>query len=170
MKSKFYYLTLGLYVLIAISCTQSLPDIKSDEKKIGAALDQWNLDAASANFDAYFNRLEEDSYFIGTDATERWNKTEFKIWAKPFFDHKKTWNFKSIQRNIYFSTDGNLAWFDELLNTQMKICRGSGVMIRKDGDWKIKQYVLSTTIPNQVLNQIIPIKTPVEDSILKVLK
>jgi hypothetical protein len=36
------------------------------------------------------------------------------------------------------------AWFDELLNTQMKICRGSGVLVKKIGqEWKIKQYVLS---------------------------
>jgi hypothetical protein len=32
-----------------------------------------------------------------------------------------------------------------LLNTQMKICRGSGVLVKIDGEWKIKHYVLSMT-------------------------
>jgi hypothetical protein len=34
------------------------------------------------------------------------------------------------------------AWFDELLNTQMKICRGSGVS-KVGNDWKIKHYVIN---------------------------
>jgi hypothetical protein len=45
-------------------------------------------------------------------------------------------------------TTGKTAWFDELLNTQMKICRGSGVLVKIGQEWKIKQYVLSMTIPN----------------------
>jgi hypothetical protein len=31
----------------------------------------------------------------------------------------------------------------------MKICRGSGVVVKIDGKWKIKHYVLSMTIPNK---------------------
>jgi hypothetical protein len=31
--------------------------------------------------------------------------------------------------------------------TQMKICRGSGVVEKINGIWKVKQYVLSVTVP-----------------------
>jgi hypothetical protein len=87
--------------------------------------------------------------------------------AKPFFDNKKAWNFTSLERNIYFSTDGKTAWFDELLNTQMKICRGSGVLVKINNDWKIKHYVLSMTIPNDNTNEVVSIKSAIENQIIK---
>ena len=107
---------------------------------------------------------------IGTDATEHWDKASFKIWAKPYFDRKRTWNFKSVQRNIFLSKSGDLAWFDELLSTQMKICRGSGVLVKKGGVWKLKQYVLSMTVPNENVNEVVKIKAPIEDALLDKLK
>ena len=91
-------------------------------------------------------------------------------WAKPFFESKKTWNFTSLKRNIYFSADGNYAWFDEVLDTQMKICRGSGVLEKIKGQWKVKQYVLSMTIPNDVVDDVVKIKTPIENSLIQTLK
>ena len=58
------------------------------------------------------------------------------IWAKPYFDKKTTWNFTALERHIYFDKTGRTAWFDELLNTQMKICRGSGVLVKIGKEWK----------------------------------
>ena len=107
---------------------------------------------------------------MGTDATERWNKKEFESFAKPYFDHKKAWNFKALKRNINFSKDGKTAWIDELLDTQMKICRGSGVLEKIGNQWKIKQYVLSMTIPNDVTKEVINAKSSIEDSLLQKLK
>jgi hypothetical protein len=62
--------------------------------------------------------------------------------------------FTALERHIYFfDKTGKTAWFDELLNTQMKICRGSGVLVKKIGqEWKIKQYVLSKRPVQQSLN------------------
>ena len=117
-------------------------------------------------FDAYFNTMANESVFIGTDATENWNKKEFMEFSKPFFDKGKAWSFTSMERNIYFSENGKTAWFDELLNTQMKICRGSGVLIKENNQWKIKHYVLSMTIPNDNSNEVISIKSAIEDKII----
>ena len=91
-------------------------------------------------------------------------------YAKPHFDKGKAWNFKSLKRNISFSTDGRYAWFDELLDTEMKICRGSGVLEKTGNQWKIRQYVLSMTIPNDVSKEVIKIKTPLENSLMSELK
>jgi hypothetical protein len=91
-------------------------------------------------------------------------------WSKPYFDRGRAWNFTSMQRHIYFDTTGQLAWFDELLNTQMKICRGSGVVVKQGNDWKVKQYVLSMTIPNALVDTIVPMKALQEDSIINSLK
>lgn len=134
--------------------------------KISNVLDDWHKAAAVANFDKYFGLMSESAIFIGTDATENWNKASFKVFAKPFFDKGKAWNFISIERHIYLSEDKKIAWFDELLNTQMKICRGSGVVVFKNGTWKIEQYVLSMTVPNDNTDEIIKIKAPIEDALL----
>jgi hypothetical protein len=49
------------------------------------------------------------------------------IWAKPYFDKKKTWNFTSLKE---ISTSAKTENWLGLMNyyTQMKICRGSGVV------------------------------------------
>ena len=140
------------------------------KKNVNKLLDDFNTFAGNADFDKYFDCFAEESTFIGTDATEVWNKKEFKEWAKPFFDKKTTWNFKSLKRNIYFSKDGNYAWFDEILDTQMKICRGSGVLEKIGGKWKIRQYVLSATVPNEVMSEVIKTKSPIEDALISELK
>lgn len=140
------------------------------KKEIATLLDSFNAKAASADFNAYFNCFTKDGVFIGTDATEYWNKSAFEVWAKPYFDKKTTWKFKALQRNIYFGKQPDIAWFDELLQTQMKICRGSGVVVKQNNEWKIQQYVLSTTIPNSKLDQIVAIKANEEDSIIQTFK
>ena len=140
------------------------------KKNVSKVLDDLNAFATAADFKNYFNLYATESTFIGTDATEIWNKEEFMNYAKPYFDKGKAWNFTSLKRNITFSADGKYAWFDELLETQMKLCRGSGVLEKIGNQWKIKQYVLSQTIPNDVNNEVIKIKTPIEESIISDLK
>ena len=140
------------------------------KKNISKVLDDLNTFAATADYKNYFDLFAEESTFIGTDATEVWNKKEFMAWAKPFFDKGKAWNFRSLKRSITFSKDGNYAWFDEVLDTQMKICRGSGVLEKIGGKWKIRQYVLSTTVPNEVIDEVVKIKTPIEDALISELK
>ena len=140
------------------------------KKNINKLLDDLNVLAANAEFEKYFECFAEESQYIGTDATEVWTKKEFKDWSKPYFDKKTTWNFKSLKRNIFFSKDGYYAWFDEILDTQMKICRGSGVVEKINGKWKIRQYVLSVTVPNDVVEEVTKIKAPIEDAMIQKLK
>ena len=142
----------------------------AQEKEINIMLNSWHKAAAEVNYSNYFDLLTDDSIFIGTDATENWTKPAFQAFAKPYFDKGKAWNFTALERHIYFSTDKKMAWFDELLNTQMKICRGSGVLILINGKWKIKHYVLSMTIPNDKTDEVIKIKAPIEDALITTLK
>jgi hypothetical protein len=162
--------TISFFVLlfVCISCIE--PKDKSNEKnkvEINTLLDKWYKDAAETNFQDYFDVIADDGIFIGTDATENWNKKEFMAFSKPYFDKGKAWNFTSLERNIFFSTDGKTAWFDELLDTQMKLCRGSGVLFYQNDEWKIKHYVLSMTIPNEKSNEIISLKSSLEDIIIQ---
>lgn len=145
-------------------------DEDAQKRNISQLLDDFNRLAARADYQNYFDCFAEEATFIGTDASEVWSKKEFMEWAKPFFEKGKTWNFTSLKRNIYFSPDENFAWFDELLDTQMKICRGSGVLEKKDGKWKIRQYVLSMTIPNEVADEVVATKSPMENPLLLKLR
>ena len=158
--------------LVLFGCKSAQPKSSENVKsEINLILDKWHKAAGQANFNAYFDVLAEDAIYIGTDPTENWNKQEFIKFAKPYFDRGRAWNFTALERNIYFSSDMKTVWFDELLNTQMKICRGSGVLVDEgNGDWKIKQYVLSMTIPNDNTNEVVKIKSLIEDKEIEKLK
>lgn len=159
---------LAIFVVLAFSGCKSMMDNQTISKEsINTTLDSWHKAAAEANYNDYFNLMTDDAIFIGTDATENWNKTAFQAFAKPYFDKGKAWNFAAIDRHIYFDKIGEMAWFDELLNTQMKLCRGSGVLVKIGNEWKIKHYVLSMTIPNDNTNEVVKIKAPIEDALLK---
>ncbi len=127
-------------------------------------MDDWHNDVATFNYDAYFNKIDSLGYFIGTDASEVWTKKEFAAFSKPYFDKKQTWDFKALKRNFFVNNTDNIAWFNEILDTWMGLCRGSGVLQKKNGKWKIMQYVLSVTIPNDDIQAVLAAKK-VNDSI-----
>ncbi|OXA82619.1 hypothetical protein B0A56_04565 [Flavobacterium columnare NBRC 100251 = ATCC 23463] len=141
-----------------------------ENTQIHTLLNNWHKAASEAKFTPYFKAMSHQSVFIGTDATENWNKKAFMNFAKPYFDKGKAWSFSVLERNIYLSPNKKMAWFDELLKTQMKICRGSGVLMKEGKNWKIKHYVLSMTIPNDNTSEVIKIKAPIEDALIEKLK
>lgn len=156
-----YFFTIIFCFLSLVSQAQDADPISSIEVQ----LDNWHKAAANADFESYFGLMTEDAIFIGTDAEENWNYTAFKAFSKPYFDKGKAWSFTKLERNIYVSPEANLAWFDELLDTQMGICRGSGVMVLKNEVWKVQHYVLSIAIPNEDVKTITKLKQ-VHDSLL----
>jgi hypothetical protein len=98
---------------------------------------------------AYFDKIDETGVFIGTDETEVWSKQAFYEWSKPHFDKGKAWSFEAFERNVYIpDQDGNIAWFDEKLKASYGNLRGSGILHKVEGDWKLLHYVLSLPVPN----------------------
>jgi ketosteroid isomerase-like protein len=162
---KTYFITLFLITGVFFK-----PTSDQEKKEIDSVINQWHRAAAEANFDNYFNLMTEDAIFIGTDATENWNKKEFEKYSKPYFDKGKAWAFHPLERNVYIDKSGKIAWFDELLETSFKICRGSGVLEKVKGKWKIKHYVLSMTIPNDKVNEVVRIKDSIESLQIKKIK
>ncbi len=148
----------------------SAQTIRAQEDSIASLLDRWHRDAANGNLDAYIGAMSPGGVYIGTDASETWTTAEFRDFCKPHFDKKRTWNFKVIQRNIYLAKDGRVAWFDELLDTHMGICRGSGVLQQYDGVWKIEQYVLSAAIPNSLMKPVVRTKWATDSLYLQYLQ
>jgi uncharacterized protein (TIGR02246 family) len=127
----------------------------ADERAVGAVLDAWHAAAAAADEEKYFSYFAPEAVFLGTDATERWRRDEFRRFAHPYFAKGKAWDFKSVARWITIAPDRKVAWFDESLATpNLGPCRGSGVLVATNFGWKITQYNLSITIPNDLVDDL----------------
>ena len=143
-----------IQILFLFSSLLLQPETSSLDKLI----DDWHLAASQANFDAYFGKMSDQSVFIGTAPNERWTKTEFITFAKPYFDKGKAWDFKAKNRKWSFSEDGRTAWFDEDLSTWMEECRGSGVVQLINKEWKIVFYDLHVVIENEKMQEFIQLR------------
>ena len=123
---------------------------------VAAVLDGFHAAAAAADEEKYFSYLAPDAVFLGTDATERWTKDEFRTWAHPYFARGKAWTYRTRSRWISFSPDRRTAWFDELLeNASLGTCRGSGVLVATADGWRIEQYNLSMMVPNDAADAVV---------------
>lgn len=142
-----------------------------EREKLDHLLSQWHLAASRADFDDYFDAMAQDAVYLGTDATERWTLEAFKAFVRPYFEQGRGWTFEAVERNIQLDGSGNLAWFDELLDSpHMKICRGSGLLKKENGQWKIAHYVLSIVVPNALVGEVVRLKAPRDGKLLKELK
>lgn len=150
------FLALAGMMLMLLAMTRPAMAADADtafRQKVAAFLDEWHDDAAHARL-RYFDKIAPDGVYIGTDKSERWQRDDFKAWAKPYFDKGKAWEFHPIKRNIAFTPDRSVVWFDEQLATQMGICQASGV-IRNDKDgMHIEHYQLSLTVPNDLVEHV----------------
>jgi hypothetical protein len=146
-----------LFVFIILISLSGIPGFAQSptNTELNQFIDAWHQAATDANATVFFGAMAEDCVYIGTDASERWVKSEFVSFAKPYFDRGKAWDFKPYDRDLHVTSDGKVVWFSELLTTWMGVCRGSGVLFRTAEGWKFKQYHLSVTIPNDLIRDFI---------------
>ena len=145
-------------LLILISCMAC--QNKNDDEIISLLnqkIDNWHNAASKANFDDYFNFISNDGIFIGTDLSERWTKTEFSNFSKPYFEKGKAWSFSAKERSIRLNKIKTIAWFDEVLDTWMGDCRSTGVLSINNDQWQLEHYQLSVTIDNELMPQFLEI-------------
>lgn len=175
MQTRFLTLCV-VFMLLAVACkpktdtTKARPSDAVLTQQADSLLDFWHKAAAKADFEGYFDSMSSDAIFIGTDATEHWDVAEFKDFSKPYFDRGAAWDFKMVQRHIFVSEDGQTIWFDELLDTWMQICRGSGVIKKENGQWKIAHYVLSPTVSNDAIEAFITLKHDSDSLLVPLLR
>jgi ketosteroid isomerase-like protein len=129
---------------------------RSAEEAVSAVLDDWHEASRVPDGERYFGYMSEDSIFMGTDAGERWTLEEYRAFAEPYFSQGKGWSFIPRDRQVTVSSDGTLAWFDEMLDSEhYGEARGSGVLRRDGLDWKIVHYNLAFTVPNDVAKEVV---------------
>ncbi len=156
MRQVFASLALVLSLTVFAVPSQATPPT-GDADAAGKVLDAFHTTASKADEEAYFALLAPNAVFLGTDATERWDKTAFRAFAHPHFSQGKGWTFKPRDRHVDFSQDGRVAWFDELLDSESYgECRGTGVLEKAvDGGWKITQYHLTIPMPNDLAKNLV---------------
>jgi len=146
----------GLFLLLALSHSGFAQELAHEKSLINERLDRLHSMASSADFEAYFGLYADDAIFMGTDATERWTLGEFKDYARSGFDQGRGWTYTATSRNIFISTDGRTAWFDELLdNEALGVTRGTGVLVKTGDEWKFVQYNLTIPVPNQLAREFV---------------
>lgn len=142
-------------LVVLAGCASAVPSGSADE--VDAVLDRWHRAASEADEGLYFGTLAPDAVFLGTDATERWTRSEFEADMMRYFERESAWTYVPVERHVSFSADGRMAWFDERLeNESYGECRGTGVLRRDAGGaWKIVQYNLTIPIPNAIAKDVV---------------
>ena len=136
-----------VFLLIVLSFSLiSFIKPKENISELNKIIDNWHLAASKADFDGYFHPMTESFIFLGTAPNERWGKEQFASFSKPYFDKGTAWDFNASNRNWQFSKNKKIVWFDEDLDTWMGGCRGSGVMVKVKGKWKIEYYNLTVSL------------------------
>jgi hypothetical protein len=138
------------YIAIFLTACRQTP---VSEQELHQLLDTWHTKASQAD-SSYFDFMGDNAVFLGTDATERWTLPEFRDWSRKYFVAGKAWTFTTVKRNFSSNSTQDVVWFDEQLSTPMGPCRGSGVLLKQQGKWKIMQYNLTFTIPNALSKQV----------------
>jgi hypothetical protein len=152
MNKHILALCAWLFVMCPSMAADPLPMAQGQEiESIADVLDSFHASAAIADWLTYFGLMSDDAVFIGTDAAERWSKSEFQTYASK----TKGWIYSLRTRNVNLTPSGDSAWFDEILaSANYGTSRGTGVLIRTDAGWKISQYSLSFPIPNPLAARI----------------
>jgi hypothetical protein len=128
----------------------------SDSTAVAAVLDALHAAASRADEAAYFALFDDDAVFVGTDATEVWTVAQFRAYAHPHFAKGQGWTYVPDAAARRIRVSGDTAWFYEpLRNEKYGATRGSGVLVRRGGTWKIAQYVLSFAIPNDAADDVV---------------
>ena len=61
-----------------------------------------------------------------------------------------------LERHVYIASGAKTAWFDERLeNEGLGETRGSGVLLKENGEWKVAQYNLTIPIPNELSRDVV---------------
>ena len=152
---RFSTFSFRVFQLLIVVSAFGSARLYAQEQDINKLINEWHLAATNADATAFFGSMTDDCIYIGTDKTERWTKPEFLAFAKKYFDQKKTWDFKPYDRDVHVTSDGDVAWFSELLTTWMGVCRGSGIVVKTSTGWKLAQYHLSVTVPNEIIGDFL---------------
>lgn len=128
----------------------------TDRGDAESVLDAFHAAAAAADEQRYLATLTEDMVFLGTAPGERWEGAAWREFVHRYFSQGKGWAYAPSDRSVVVAPDGETAWFDETVeNDHFGACRGSGVLTRENGGWRIAQYNLTITVPDELVPELV---------------
>lgn len=135
----------------------------SEAIAVGRVLDDFHDAAAHGDSARYLAHMTENGVFLGTDEWERWPKNpEFADYVASRFKDGSGWNYRSVERNVQFSAAADVAWFDEVVFSAANgRFRGTGVLVKQDGTWKIARYAMSFLVFNENWEKVIELNRAV---------
>lgn len=118
---------------------------------INSVLDDLHDAAAKADKVRYLGHFAPNAVFMGTDDRERWPLSTFSDYVAERFKGGKGWSYKAAERHVHINDDGKTAWFDEVpVSQKWGRFRGTGVLLKISGEWKVAHYSFSFLVPNEV--------------------
>lgn len=151
-------------ILAAVLLAGAVAANETEAIAVGRVLDDFHDAAAHGDRSRYLGHMTEDGVFLGTDEWERWPKNpDFADYVASRFKDGSGWNYRSVERNVQFSSASDIAWFDEVVfsDTNGRF-RGTGVLVRQDGTWKIASYAMSFLVFNENWEKVIELNKAVD--------
>ena len=146
-----------LFVALLLPLTAVADDTTTDQEAVANVIDDFHDAAAHGDKERYLSHLTDDAVFLGTDEWERWPKRpDFENYVNDRFKDGSGWNYKSVERNIRFNDRADVAWLDEVVYSETSgRIRGTGVLTRQSGQWKLEHYAMSFLILNENWEEVI---------------
>ena len=104
---------------------------------------------------------DTDMVTFGTDASERWDGwDDLQKSVKNQFDAFDILNVKRMNKKLNLSNSGDVAWFSEIVDWEFLVegkkqviegVRYTGVMEKRENEWKIVQFHSSVGVSGQVI-------------------
>lgn len=153
MKCRYMFLPIFLLPAVCAADDTEIDAIAA----VGAVIDDFHDAAAHGDKKRYLGHLTEDAVFLGTDEWERWPKNpDFKNYVDGRFKNGSGWSYRSVERSIRIDPSISVAWFDEILFSERNgRFRGTGVLTRHDGKWKLSHYAMSFLVFNENWSDVI---------------
>ena len=140
--------------IVLAGCASAQPATDVARPDVAAVLDDFHAAAAEGDADRYLAHFTGDGVFFGTDPAERWTVQQFEPYVRRGFADGG-WSYAPRDRTVFVAADGQTAWFDEMLDGSTGIvARGTGVLVRESGRWKIAQYNFSVPFPNALWDTV----------------
>ncbi len=122
----------------AVDTALELPAVNRAIEDFHVAFARGDSERARAN-------LAEGAVVLVPDGTRRWTRDELSAGGENAWD---AWPRRGGGRRVTIDPSGAVAWFDEVVeHAAWGPCRGSGVLVKIDGVWKISQYQYAYSIP-----------------------
>ena len=146
-----------LFLTLLMAANAAADNHGPEFEAVGRVLDDFHDAATHGDKARYMSHLTDDAVYMGTDEWERWPKhPDFSEYVDGRFRDGTGWSYRSVERSIRFSDTSDVAWFDEVLYSETNgRLRGTGVLTRQSGEWKLEHYAMSFLILNENWDEVI---------------